>query len=246
MPSMRLDRGHVVVGVDTHKDQHVAVAIDGFCGRLGEFMIPADAIGYGKLLAWARSQGRIVAFGIEGTGSYGVGLTRYLRRHGVLVYEVSRPPRRGQRRACGKSDSVDAENAARQVLSGEAAAVPKITDGDIEVIRLIKIARDTAVKARSQAMITLKATLVTASDELRAELEPLADSRLISACSCFGMDGDAVEAEGAMRYTLGVLSRRWLNLDEEIPRPYEAPQATYQAHRSSPVQCVRNWIRHGR
>ena len=85
--------------------------------------------------------------------------------------EVSRPPRKGARRA------------ARQVLSGEANATPKTCDGDIEVLRLVKIARGTAVKAHTAAMITLKTTLVTASDDLRRELEPLCDFNLITACA---------------------------------------------------------------
>ena len=158
----------------------------------------------------------MVAFGVEGTGSYGIGLARFLRRHGVKVIEVSRPPRKGERRAAGKSDTVDAEHAARQVLSGQATASPKTSDGDIEVLRLVKIARDTAVRAHTAAMITLKATLVTASDELRAELEPLTDFKLITACATFDPSGELTDPAAAMRHVLGSLARRWLELHEEI------------------------------
>ena len=161
MPSMTLNRNDVIVGVDTHKNQHTAVAIDAVGGRLEETFIPAKQGGYQALLDWARDQGRPVAFGVEGTGSYGVGLARFLRRNGAKVVEVSRPPRRRERRALGKSDTLDAENAARQVLAGEATGTPKTSDGDIEVIRLLKVARNTAVKAQAQSMIALKATLVT-------------------------------------------------------------------------------------
>lgn len=146
MPSMTLTRDDVIVGVDTHKDEHVGVTVDGLGGRLVELFIPATNDGYQQLLDWTLEQGGVVAFGVEGTGSYGTGLARFLRRHGVKVIEVSRPPRKGERRAAGKSDTVDAEHAARQVLAGEATAIPKTSDGDIEVLRLVKVARDTAVK----------------------------------------------------------------------------------------------------
>lgn len=216
MPSMTLTRDDVIVGVDTHKDEHVGVTVDGLGGRLDELFIPATNDGYQQLLDWAREQGRVVAFGVEGTGSYGIGLARFLRRHGITVIEVSRPPRKGERRAAGKSDTVDAEHAARQVLAGEATATPKTSDGDIEVLRLIKIARDTAVKAHTQAMITLKATLVTASDELRAEFEPLTDFKLIIACAAFEPTRQLTDPDTAMRHVLGSLARRWLELHEEI------------------------------
>jgi len=216
MSSIALSRADVIVGVDTHKDQHVAVTVDGLGGRLAERFVPATNAGYAELLAWANDQGCVVAFGVEGTGSYGVGLARFLRRHGRTVLEVSRPPRKADRRLQGKSDTVDAEHAARQVLAGAATAIPKTSDGDIETLRLIKVARDTAVKAHSQAMITLKATLVTANDALRAELEPFTDFKLITACAAFHQATDLTDPDIAMRHVLGSLARRWLILHEEI------------------------------
>ena len=115
----------------------------------------ADSGGYVQLAAWAVGHGRILAFGIEGTGSYGAGVASHLHRQGHRVIEVNRPDRR-ERRLNGKSDLLDAENAARAVLSGRATATPKTADGQIEMLRQIKIAKDTAVKARTQAMVTLK------------------------------------------------------------------------------------------
>jgi transposase len=216
MTSIALARTDVIVGVDTHKDQHVAVVVDGLGGRLAELFVPATNEGYAELLTWGAAHGRVVAFGVEGTGSYGVGLARFLRRHGHTVIEVSRPPRKAERRAAGKSDTIDAEHAARQVLAGTATATPKTADGDIETLRLVKVARDTAVKAHSQAMITLKATLVTASDELRASLEPLTNFKLITACAAFESATDLADADVAMRHVLGSLARRWLVVHEEI------------------------------
>lgn len=215
MASLDLQRTDIVVGVDTHKEQHTAVALDGLGGQIGSLVLPATQQGYADLLSWARAHGRLVAFGVEGTGSYGSGLARYLRRQGVKAYEVSRPPRRGERRSAGKSDLVDAEHAAREVLSGSARSVPKAADGSIEMLRLIKIARDTAVKSRSQAIIALKSVLVTSSDELRAQLEGLTDFRLITACAELADQSPSTPGSSAC-YVLGSLARRWLALHEEI------------------------------
>ena len=215
MPSLDLRRNDIVIGVDTHKDEHMAVALDGIGGYRGSYALPATPEGYAGMFSWAQEQGRVVAFGVEGTGSYGSGLARFLRRHDATVYEVSRPPRRGERRASGKSDLMDAEHAARQVLSGEAASVPKTSDGNIEVLRLVKIARDTAVKSRTQAMVALKSALVTAPDELRAELEGLSDLRLITACAVLSAEAPSGPAS-AVRYVLHALAQRWLALNEEI------------------------------
>jgi len=216
MGSIAFDPADVIVGVDTHKDQHVAVALDGLGRRLGERFVSAAPAGYADLLAWAAGLGRVAAFGVEGTGSYGLGLARFLRRHAVMVLEVARPPRKGQRRLQGKSDPVDAEHAAREVLAGTSVVTPKTGEGAVEAIRLLKVARDTAVVAHSQAMITLKATLVTASDTLRAELEPRTDFALVTACAALEVSGDLADPEVAMRHALRALACRWLALHEEI------------------------------
>jgi transposase len=220
MPSMQLRHGDVIVGVDTHKDEHVAVLLDGFGGRLAELFIPATLAGFEHLLALSLSHvgenGRLVAFGVEGTGSYGIGLARFLRNHGLAVREVARPPRRGERRMSGKSDVIDAEHAARQVLASIDMPVPKTADGQVEAIRLIKIARDSAVKARSTTMITLKATLVTAEVQLRAELEPLSAYRLIEAAAALEPSAAPADPGAAMQHTLGSLARRWLMLHTEV------------------------------
>lgn len=178
--------------------------------------IGANPDGHSALVSWATKLGVVARFGVEGTGSYGSGLARFLRRNGHHVIEVSRPPRKGERRLSGKSDSIDAEHAAREVLAGKAQSTPKLADGAIEAIRLVKIARDTAVKAHSQAIITLKATLVTASDALRAELEPLTDFHLIQACAALQSQGNIADPAVAARHVLRALAERWLALHEEI------------------------------
>lgn len=219
MSSMQLRRDDVIVGVDTHKNQHVAVILDGLGGKLAEIVVPAIDAGHQNMRAVAQSHvgpdGRLVAFGIEGTGSYGAGLTAFLRRHGDTVHEVHRPPRKGDRRRAGKNDAIDAEHAARAVLTGVAHAVPKTLDGGVESLRLVKVARDGAVKARSAAMITLKAVLVTAPDQLRAELEPLSDTALIPACVALPPAHYLSDPAAAVRHVLRCLARRWIALDGE-------------------------------
>ena len=217
MGSLALGRGDVIVGVDTHKDQHVAVAVDGLGGALGEpLFIDATNDGYAELLAWALALGPVHVFAVEGCGSYGIGLARFPRRNGHPPVEVSRPPRAGERRMTGKSDSIDAEHAARSVLAGKGVVTPKLADGQVEAIRLIKIARDTAVKAHTTAVITLKAVLVTADQDLRDELEPLSDFKLLTACASLEGNADLADPDIAMRHTLASLARRWFDLHEEI------------------------------
>ncbi len=204
----------VIVGVDTHKLVHVAVAINMLGARLATISVSADRAGYAELIDWARSLGVVEAFGIEGTGSYGVGLASFARRHDVRVVEVNHCDRR-KRRNNGKSDTIDAETAARSVLSGVASAVPKTADGASEMVRQIKIARDTAVKARSSAIITLKTLIVNAPGELREELEPLTDRKLIARCAALE-PGAMTSPTESVKHALRALAARWLILSAEI------------------------------
>ncbi len=165
-------------------------------------------------MAWAQELGRVDRFGIEGTGSYGAGLTSYLRRCGHRVVEVNRPDRRS-RRSNGKSDAIDAETAARSVLAGTSTAVPKTADGLVEMIRQPKIARDTARKGRTSAIITLKTLIVNAPAELRESLDGLTNRALINRCARFrvsAMDSPTASAKHSLR----ALARRWSHLDTEV------------------------------
>lgn len=232
MPRMQLRRDDVIVGVDTHKDNHVAVAIDGLGGRLGDIIVPTTIAGFEELLAFCLAflgpAGRLVGFGVEGTGSYGIGLARFLRRHGHDVHEIARPARAVERRLAGKNDNIDAEHAARQLLAGHGLSTPKTADGAIETIRLIKIAYDGVVQARTTTMITLKATLATASEALRADLEKLSDYKLITASAELDVPvpqppvrrgAPAVvvptDPDSAMRHVLATMAQRWLTLHQE-------------------------------
>lgn len=160
----------VIIGVDTHKDTHTAVALDTLGTRLGTTTILVSREGYRQIEAWARSFGSVRAFGIECTGSYGAGLSRALQASGHRVLDVNRADRSARRRH-GKNDPLDAEAAARAVLSGQATALAKSGTSSVEMIRHLKLARDSAVKARAQAMQMLKALIVSAPAELREQLE---------------------------------------------------------------------------
>ncbi|MDT5345693.1 MAG: transposase [Mycobacterium sp.] len=216
MTSMNPDRrrGRVVIGVDTHKYVHVAVALDDFGGVLGTAKFSASAAGYDELIDWAARYGHLLTFAIEGTGSYGAGLTAAVRRRDIGVVEVMRTDRR-DRRLRGKSDFLDAENAARAVFAGHASAVPKTADGVVEMIRTIKVAKDVAVKARTSAMISLKAILVNAPTELREQLQPLSKMALIHRCRGL-RPGTITTVEAATKHTLRSIARRWEQLNDEI------------------------------
>ena len=179
----------VILGVDTHLHFHVAVAIDHLGRRLGESSVPTTAQGYERLLIWAEGFGPVGCAGVEGTSSYGAGLARHLRARGIEVLEVERPKhrRRSSRRNLQKSDPSDAYSAARAVLAGEASGVPKSGDGCVEMIRALRAARRSAVKARTQAANQLQGLRVRAPEQLRHRLRALSTKELVSVAARFRM-----------------------------------------------------------
>lgn len=208
------DVARVIVGVDTHLDEHVAVAIDWLGARLGEYRLPTTLKGYEGLDRWAAGLGEAVAFGIEGTGSYGAGLARHLAGRGRTVIEVNRPDR-STRRRLGKSDPVDAEMAARAVLAGVAKDYPKSGLDNVEMIRMLKIVKDSAIKARTQAINQMKALIVTAPVELRYKLTGLTVRRLVACCGSF-RPGRLATPAAATKHALRLLARRHSHLNSEI------------------------------
>jgi transposase len=205
----------VIIGVDTHKLTHAAVAISALGTRLGSMTIPANSRGYQALQVWARSLGIIRAFGIEGTGSYGAGLSRFLCEHDHPVFEVNRPNRQ-LRHQKGKDDTLDAESAARSVVAGQAAALPKSGTSAVEMIRHLKVARDTAVKARSQAMQTLKAMIVSAPSALREQLDRLTGKMTLLRHLAALRPGPLTSTTASAKTGLRAIARRWLALDAEV------------------------------
>ncbi len=169
----------VVGGVDTHADVHVAVAIDLNGGVLGVGSFPTDEAGYRSLTDWLCGFGPVVKVGVEGTGSYGVGLARYLHREGVVVVEVDRQNRQTRRRL-GKSDPIDAEAAARAALSGTATVTPKRRDGTVEQMRVLMIARRSARMQRNQTLNQLRQIVICGPDEIRARFKDRPKAGLVS------------------------------------------------------------------
>ena len=204
----------VIIGVDTHKEQHVAVAIDERGVRLDEKYVPVATCGYEELEQWSRNLGQVRAFGVEGTGSYGAGLSRFLTGQGYTVIEVNRPDRSVRHRK-GKSDPTDAEMAARSVLAGVADATPKSGEGEVEMIRMLKSAKNSAVKARTQAVNQMKALVVTAPAGLRETLDGLGANALAARCGSF-RPGHLDTPTEASKYALRSLARRYRQLSDEI------------------------------
>ena len=166
-------------GVDTHADVHVAVAIDSNSGVLGVESFPTDLAGYRQLSDWLTTFGPVICVGVEGTGSYGVGLARYLHREGVVVVEVDRPNRQTRRRQ-GKSDSIDAEAAARAALSGTASVIPKRRDGPVEEMRVLMVARRSAKTQRSETLNQLRQVVMCGPDEIRIRFKDRPQTGLIT------------------------------------------------------------------
>jgi transposase len=208
------DAEHVVLGVDSHQDTHVAAVITNLGAPVADRAFPATAAGYRKLLAWARRFGRLRRAGVEGTGCYGAALARYLRTQGITVIEVNRPDRAARRRR-GKTDAIDAQAAAYAVLSGRATTIAKTGDGPVEMTRLFKVAKASAVKSRTQAINQLKAVLVCADPLLRESLSGLGRMTLIRRCAALPAVQPTDVATAAV-YTLRRLAQRILDLTDEI------------------------------
>lgn len=207
------DTEQVIVGVDTHRDVHVAAAVTTLGGVLGSRPFPATTAGYHRLLGWARGFGTVRRAGVEGTGCYGAALARYLRGQDIQVVEVNRPDW-AVRRQRGKNDAVDAEVAARTVLSGQPLVTPKTTDGPVEMVRVFKLVRDSAVKARTQAINQLKAVLVGADPALRENLSRLSAATLVRRCTQLADPAEGGTAS-AVVHTLRLLARRVQQLSAE-------------------------------
>ncbi|MCA1700217.1 MAG: IS110 family transposase [Actinobacteria bacterium] len=204
-------------GVDAHADTHDAAALDERGRLLGARTFPTDPAGQRALLKWLEQFGELAVVGVESTGSYAAGLVRYLRTRAVEVVEVNRPHAHARRRR-GKSDPIDAEMAARQALAGDATAVPKLTTGIVESIRQLRVARDSAVKARSAALCQLTDLIVTAPDELRDQLSQRKTTRgKATLCSRLRPRASRLaEPAEAGKFALRSLARRIAELYEEI------------------------------
>jgi transposase len=203
----------VIGGVDTHKDVHVAAVIDERGKILDVASFDTNAPGYRDLEEWLRTFGELRCVGVEGTGSYGAGLTRHLEGAGIEVLEVNRPNRQ-MRRLRGKSDTVDAEAAARAALNGLATVVPKNHGTPVESVRVLRIAMCSARDAKTRAGLQIRDLVVTAPDDLRVVLGRLTTPQRVQRCAGF-RPGDASDPREATRLALRTLARRYQSLSEE-------------------------------
>jgi transposase len=206
----------VTGGVDTHADVHVAAALDPIGGLLGVAEFPAAPAGYAHLLGWLGGFGTVCLVGIEGTGSYGAGLARFVTAAGVRVVEVDRSDRQDRRRQ-GKSDPLDAVNAARAAQSGRALGAPKGRDGSIEAVRTLMVARRSATGERTRTINQARALVLTGPDELRTRLTRHTAAGLIAEiASLRPRPGNTVGY--ATRIALRELGRRAEFLDGQLER----------------------------
>ena len=205
---MLADELDYVVGVDTHRDEHVLVAVAAPTGAVvARQAVRANARGYRETLRFAELYAPGArAWAIEGTGSYGAGLTRYLAGCGETVLELSRTPRR-ERRLRGKDDSLDATRTARAALASETLVLPRSGERR-EALRLLLVARRSAVDVRREALGQLRGVIVTAPDRLREQLRGLPAGKLLERCSRMRRSSSQTADEVATRLVLRSLARR--------------------------------------
>ncbi|WP_436775172.1 IS110 family transposase [Yinghuangia sp. YIM S09857] len=215
MTSMTHHAAGVTGGVDTHGLTHHAALIDPLGRHLADREFPATARGYRSLLAWLRTHGHLAAVGVEGTGAYGAALAKVLAAAGITVVDVDRPDRK-TRRLHGKSDPIDAYAAATAVLSGRATGTPKTRDGVVESVRVLRCARRSAVKARTQAINQIRALLVSAPAALREQVAGLHRAALIATLARLRTGTDLASPLAATKAALRRLARRHQGLDTEI------------------------------
>jgi transposase len=203
-------------GVDTHRDTHMVAALDQRGAELGVREFTTTPAGHRAALCWLESFGTIDRVGVEGTGTYGAGLTRFLHRHDVTVIEVACGDRQA-RRSHGKSDPVEAVAAARAAQSGKATTVPKSGTGSVEAIRALRMVRESATRDRTSAINQMRALIVTAPDDLRNTFRDVSIKRLVVGAARL-RPTDATTAAGATKFPLRELARRVQSLDAEINR----------------------------
>lgn len=207
----------IVGGVDTHAATHHAAALDMTGQLLDTRSFPASAAGYQALICWMVSYGYVERVGVEGTGTYGAGLTRALHHAQIAVVEVPRPDRR-LRRSHGKSDPIDAVAAARRALADDSTATPKRQDGPVEAIRVLRTARLGAIKAKTASTNTLRSIIITAPDELRSQLPASGlPNKIINACARLRPDLSRLhEPVHATKAALRSIAKRAQHLRDEI------------------------------
>jgi transposase len=200
----------VVIGVDTHRDEHALAVIDARTGEvLAEHLIAAAPAGYREACRLVGALGRAgCIWALEGSGGYGAGLRRHLLGAGQTVAEIDRPERRGERTAA-KSDALDAVRAARTLLARARVAAPR-GDGAREALRVLMIARQSAIETRTRAIRQIRAIVVAAPDAIRQPLRALSLGALLVRCAALRPGAHADQVISATASALRALARRAL------------------------------------
>jgi transposase len=204
-------------GVDTHLDVHVAAAVDANGGVLGVESFATTPDGYRELSSWLATFGTLTRVGVEGTGAYGAGLARHLRSRGLVVIEVDRPNRQ-ERRRNGKSDELDAIEAARAALSGRASGIAKSADGDVEAIRALLVARRSGRNVRIKYLNQIRHLGFTAPDELRERLRDVSADQLARTAAALRPNAGSDTVMYATKLAIATLGRRIVALDADARR----------------------------
>src|SRR5438477_32789 len=207
----------VTGGVDTHADVHVAAAVDANGGVLGVESFPTTPAGYVQLHGWLAGFGTVGRVGVEGTGAYGAGLARHLRSQGLVVIEVDRPNRQ-ERRRNGKSDELDAIEAARAALSGRASGIAKSADGDVEAIRALLVARRSGRNVRIKYLNQIRHLGFTAPDALRERLRDVPVDQLGRTAAALRPTVGSDTVVYATKLAIATLGRRVVALDADAKR----------------------------
>ena len=250
MNSMQDTETVVIGGVDAHADTHEVAALDDRGALLGSETFATTFAGYAGLLDWLRAFGRIDVIAVESTGAYAAGLVRYLREHDIRVLEVNQPHAHTRRRR-GKSDPIDAEEAARLALAGKATTIPKQTTGIVESIRLLRVTRAGAVKARSAAMVQLSQLIITAPQQLREQLaarrsirgQATLCRRLRPALNDLDQPATGRQARAAIARAPHPASSTWRSpsstssSSRSSPRPHRAPPSFWASAPGMPGSC---------
>ena len=212
---MANEQPKVIAGIDTHADTHHVAVITDTGRHVADREFPAAGSGYQGIIDFITGFGPVLAVGVEGTGSYGAELSRVLVREGIHVVEVMRPNRQA-RRLQGKSDPLDAYQAAESVLAGRAATTPKSRDGAVESLRVLRAERATAMRARVAVMAQVKAILVTAPETIRAKYRAMTSPALMAALEKTRPAGPASEPLTSTATVLKRLAVRYRHLHHEL------------------------------
>jgi transposase len=202
-------------GIDTHGEVHVAAALDEVGGLLGTKSFEANPNGYAALLSWLSAFGNVTRVGVEGTGSYGAGVARFLARAGIEVIEVDRQNRQARRQS-GKSDPLDAVEAARAALSGRARGQAKSRDGSVEAIRVLVVAKRSARGARIKALTQMRQLTYSAPDQLQSRLKGLPIAQFVAVAQGLRPSRSQDPVTAATKASLSSLAHRVADLEEEI------------------------------